>query len=149
MKKVSLVLALVLFAATASFAQILEPVKWQFAVKKTSKTEAVVFMKAVINPGWHIYSQTVKEGGPIKTSFTFAPSKDFTLVGKPGEPKPKTKMEEVFNMEVPYFDNEVVFQQKVKLVKGQAIVKGIVEFMACDATRCLPPEEVEFSVAVK
>jgi DsbC/DsbD-like thiol-disulfide interchange protein len=149
MKKITLVLALVFFAATASFAQILEPVKWQFAAKKVSNTEAVIFMKAVINPGWHIYSQTVEEGGPIKTSFTFDPSNDFTLVGKTAEPTPKRKMEEVFKMEVPYFDKEVVFQQKVKLKKGQATVKGIVEFMACDATRCLPPEEVEFSVVVK
>ncbi len=149
MKKITLAAAVLLFTASGAFAQILEPVKWQFGAKKLNDNEAVVFMKATIDNGWHIYSQHVEEGGPIKTSFTFSPSKDYALVGKPAEPKPKTKHEDVFGMDVAYFDKEVVFQQKVKLNKGSTTVKGSVEFMACDATQCLPPDEVEFTVAIK
>jgi hypothetical protein len=52
-------------------------------------------------------------------------------------------------MNVSYFENSVVFQQKVKLNAKSSIVKGKVEFMVCDDKQCLPPEEVEFSVAVK
>lgn len=139
----------VLLAATGVSAQIERPVKWQFGAKKINKDEAVIFMKATIDNGWHIYSQHVEEGGPIKTSFAFTPSGDFTLTGKTAEPKPKVKYEEVFKMDVGYFDKEVVFQQKVKLKKGQTTVKGSVEYMACDAERCLPPDEVSFTVAVK
>ncbi|MEC3880019.1 protein-disulfide reductase DsbD N-terminal domain-containing protein [Parapedobacter sp. 10938] len=149
MRKVVLAAMVLCFAATGAFAQILKPVTWQFGAKKISKDEAVVFIKATIDKGWHIYSQHVEEGGPIKTSFTFSPSTDYTLVGKPAEPKPKTKYEEVFAMDVGYFDKEVVFQQKVKLKKGATTVKGAVEFMACDANQCLPPDEVTFAVAVK
>ena len=149
MKKVVLAALVLCFAATGAFAQILEPVAWQFGAKKISEDEAVVFIKATIDEGWHIYSQHVEEGGPIKTSFTFSPSADYTLVGKPAEPKPKTKYEEVFGMEVGYFDKEVVFQQKIKLKKGATTVKGAVEFMVCDANQCLPPDEVAFAVAVK
>jgi len=148
MKKISLAIIL-LVAATGVSAQILKPVKWQFGAKKINNNEAVVFMKATMDSGWHIYSQHVEEGGPIKTSFAFAPSTDYTLVGKPAEPKAKTKHEEVFGMDVAYFDKEVVFQQKIKLKKGATTVKGTVEFMACDANQCLPPDEVEFAVAVK
>ena len=148
-KKITSAVAILLFASTGAFAQILEPVKWQFGAKKLNENEAVIFMKATIDNGWHIYSQHVEEGGPIKTSFTFNPSSDYALVGKPAEPKPKTKHEEVFGMDVSYFDKEVVFQQKVKLNKGATTVKGAVEFMACDATQCLPPDEVEFTVAIK
>ena len=149
MRKLSLVVVLLVMGVSGSFAQIFEPVKWQFGSKKISETEAVVFMKAVIDDGWHIYSQTVGDGGPIKTSFTFTPSKDFSLVGKTAEPKPRIKYEEVFDMDVPYFSKEVVFQQRVKLNKGQTTVRGIVEFMACDAQQCLPPEEVPFVIAIK
>jgi len=149
MKKITLVIAALLAAVTGVSAQILKPVKWQFGAKKISNDEAVVFMKATIDNGWHIYSQHVEEGGPIRTSFTFTPSADFTLVGKPAEPKPKTKREEVFGMDVAYFDKEVVFQQRIKLKKGETTVKGVVEYMACDANQCLPPDEVEFTVAVK
>jgi len=150
MKKNFLLAALVFFlAATGVSAQIERPVTWQFGAKKISNDEAVVFMKATMDNGWHIYSQHVEEGGPIKTSFTFTPSGDFTLIGKTAEPKPKVKHEEVFKMDVGYFDKEVVFQQKVKLKKGQTTVKGAVEYMACDAERCLPPDEVTFAIAVK
>src|SRR5690606_6230308 len=111
--------------------------------------EAVVFMKAKIDKGWHIYSLNVEDGGPIKTSFSFAPSKDFSLVGKPSEPKPKTKWEEVFGMDVAYHNEEVVFQQRVKLNKGQTTIKGTVEFMVCNAEQCLPPDEVPFTITIK
>lgn len=149
MKNLSLIVVMVLMGASSAFSQILEPVKWQFGSKKINDKEAVVFMRAVIDKGWHIYSLNVADGGPIKTSFKFAPSNDFSLVGKPMEPKPKTKYEEVFGMDVAYFNNEVVFQQRVKLNKGQTTVRGVVEFMACDAEQCLPPEEYAFAVVIK
>ncbi|SKB65613.1 Disulphide bond corrector protein DsbC [Parapedobacter luteus] len=149
MKKFLFAIAVSFISVTSISAQILEPVKWQFGAKKLNENEAVIFMKAVMDNGWHIYSQNVEEGGPIKTSFSFAPSSDYTLVGQPAEPKPKVKHEDVFDMDVAYFDKEVVFQQKIKLKKGAATVKGTVEFMACDATQCLPPDEVAFTVAVK
>jgi len=149
MKKV-LLMMVALFFTVAAFAQIEEPVKWSYAAKKTSATEAVVLIKATIEPGWHIYSQNVKDGGPIATTFTFAPTKDYTAAGKPAEPKAITKYEEVFKMNVSYFENSVVFQQKVKLKgKGATTVKGKVEYMTCNDRKCLPPDEVEFSVQVK
>jgi AFG3 family protein len=107
----------------------------------------VVLIKATIDQGWHIYSQNVADGGPVKTSFTFAPSKEYTLVGKTAEPKPISKYEKVFNMNVGYFENSVVFQQKVKLKSAKAAaVKGKLEFMTCNDQKCLPPDEVEFSI---
>jgi len=149
MKKTSLLLAVVLFAVTGAVAQVLDPVKWQVASKKLNDREAGVFVKAVIRDGWHIYGMNVPDGGPISTSFTFAPSKDFDLNGKVAAPAPKSKYEEVFKMNVPFYAKEVTFQQKVKLNKGQTTVKGAVEFMACDKERCLPPDEYAFSVAIK
>ena len=138
-----------LFTA-AAFAQIEAPVKWSYAAKKISATEAVVLVKATIEPGWHIYSQNIKDGGPVATSFTFTPAKNYTFVGKPAEPKAITKYEDAFKMNVSYFENSVIFQQKVKLKSaGATTVKGKVEYMTCNDRKCLPPDEVEFSVAVK
>ena len=148
MKKLGLLVVALMFAISV-FSQIETPVKWSYAAKRISPTEAVIFLKATIQPGWHIYSQNVKPGGPIKTSFTFAPSKDFGLVGKTIEPKPATKFEKAFKMNVSYFDKEVVFQQKIKLRSANAAtVKGKLEYMVCNNLKCLPPEEVNFTVAV-
>jgi Disulphide bond corrector protein DsbC len=146
MKK--LIVAVAIMATTLGVkAQIEAPVKWSYAAKKTSPTEAVVFIKATIDPGWHIYSLNVKEGGPIKTSFIFAKSPEYSLVGKPSEPKPIVKYDNNFKLNLTYFEKEVVFQQKVKLNSPNAsVVKGKLEYMTCNDHKCLPPDDIEFSI---
>lgn len=138
-----------LFLSLSASSQILKPVKWSYAAKKTSKTEATVFIKATIDEGWHLYSQNMADGGPVKTTFTFPASKAYKLVGKTIEPKPITKFEKSFEMNVSFFEKSVVFQQKVKFTATNPIVKGSLEFMVCDDQQCLPPETVEFSIPVK
>ncbi len=141
-----MVAALVITAA-AAHAQIEAPVRWSYAAKKTSATETTVYLKATIQKDWHIYSQNVKEGGPVKTSFSFTPSKAYAPVGKTTEPKPISKYEDVFKMNVGYFEKEVVFSQKIKLKSPKAsAVTGKLEFMVCNNVKCLPPDEVEFSI---
>ncbi|MEJ7558858.1 MAG: protein-disulfide reductase DsbD N-terminal domain-containing protein [Pedobacter sp.] len=147
MKKLMLTV-LMLLSLSAVQSQILKPVKWSYLAKKTSKTEATLLIRATIDNGWHIYSQTVPDGGPIKTSFSFKPAKAFSLVGKTVEPKPISKFEKTFDMNVAFFEKSVTFQQKVKLVGGKTVIKGSVEFMVCDDHQCLPPETVEFSIPV-
>ena|ERR1700731_2096596 len=146
MKKLLILITLMVMGIGA-YAQIESPVKWSYAAKKLSNTEAVVFLKATIQDGWHIYSQNVKDGGPIKTSFTFLPSKEYSLVGKTSEPAPATKYEDAFKMNVSYFEKSVIFQQKIKLKSPNAsVVKGKLEYMTCNDRKCLPPEDLDFSV---
>lgn len=147
-KRIYLVV-LSMFLLNVVNAQILNPVKWTFAAKKTGKNEAVLFLKATIDKGFHLYSQNIGEGGPLPTTFTFTPSKAYTVVGKTAEPKAISAFDKTFNMNLNYFDKEVVFQQKIKLTAGATTVKGLVEFMSCDDMQCTPPQEVEFAIQVK
>lgn len=151
MKKFSLFVVALLMTVTAAVAQIHNPVKWTVASKKINSKEAVVFVKATIQNGWHIYAQNVPDGGPVPTKFTFNASKDYTLNGgTTPTTKAKSKYEDTFKMNVPYFNQEVVFQQKVKLTGNKATtVSGTVEFMSCDKTQCLPPDEFNFTVTIK
>lgn len=142
-------LACFFLSTTMAFAQIETPVKWSYVAKKLNDKEAVVFFKATIDKGWHIYSQDVEEGGPIATSFVFSKSTDYKPTGKTMEPKGITKHEKVFDMDVTYFENEVVFQQKVALAKSSTTVRGTLEYMVCNDSKCLPPEELNFAVVVK
>lgn len=148
MKNLFLFAVGLLFSMSAN-SQILKPVKWSYAAKKTSNTEATVYLKASIEDGWHLYSQNMADGGPVKTSFTFAPDKTYKLEGKTAEPKPIVKFEKSFDMNVSYFEKSVMFQQKVKLTNGKATVKGSLEYMVCNDSQCLPPETVEFTIPVK
>lgn len=86
--KIIIMAGIILMMGSALKAQILTPVHWSYAAKRTGKNEAVVFLKATIDDGWHIYSQTVKDGGPVKTSFTFLPSTTYTFIGNTVEPTP-------------------------------------------------------------
>lgn len=148
MKRLILFLAVTTFTLSAH-SQILKPVTWSYAAKRTGKNEAIVYIKASIDAGWHLYSQDVKDGGPVKTTFTFPASKEYTVVGKTIEPKAVTRYEDTFKMNVSFFEKSVVFQQKISLKGAAATVKGKVEFMTCDDKQCLPPEEIDFSVPVK
>ncbi|QEM10659.1 MULTISPECIES: protein-disulfide reductase DsbD domain-containing protein [Mucilaginibacter] len=141
--------ALTSVIGTVAYSQILAPVKWSYAAKKIDKEQAIVFIKADIEKGWHIYSQRVADGGPVKTSFTFDKSDDYTLSGNTSEPKAVSKYEKAFSMNVQYFEQSVIFQQKIKLKNGQTSVKGTLNYMVCSDKQCLPPEDVEFSVPVK
>ncbi|AYL98383.1 protein-disulfide reductase DsbD domain-containing protein [Mucilaginibacter celer] len=146
MKKL-LVLVTALIISAGAYAQIESPVRWSYAAKKVNDKEAIVFLKATIQSGWHIYSQTVKDGGPIKTSFEFTPSKLYAATGKTTEPSPITKYEKAFSMNVSYFEKEVVFSQKISLKSPKATaVTGKLTYMTCNDMKCLPPEDVDFTI---
>ncbi|CDS93185.1 sugar transporter [Mucilaginibacter rubeus] len=148
MKRIILFVAFSLISA-ASFGQMLKPVKWSYASKRISDKEAVLFIKAKIDDGWHIYSQTVPENGPQPTIFSFTTSKSYQLNGKVLAAKPVVKHDETFNMDVGYYKNSVVFQQKIKLAENAPTVKGTLTYMVCNDLQCLPPEEVYFNIPVK
>ena len=63
-------------------AKIYDPVKWNFSSEKINDKESYLVITALIEKGWHVYSQFIEEGGPIPTSFKFTPTADYKLIGK-------------------------------------------------------------------
>jgi hypothetical protein len=146
MKK-ALALFFALFLSICAYAQIDNPVKWAYAAKKTGPAEVTVFLKATMDNGWHIYSQKVKDGGPIRTSFAFTKSRNYTLAGPTVEPKAITRYDKNFKMELGFFEREVIFQQKIKLKSAKvAAITGTLEYMTCNDLKCRQPEDVSFSI---
>ena len=141
-KHLILLFALIAFAIGNS--QILEPVKWQTSIEKFSDTEYNLVSKATIESGWHLYSQNVPADGPIPTTFTFDDANGaFKFIGNTGELEGKTVDDPVFQMRIKFFEKSAIFVQRVQLLGDVTSVKGTVEFMVCDDTRCLPPTEVD------
>jgi hypothetical protein len=147
--KILLLFSLIFGARTFGNAQILNPVHWSCAAKNINSKEAVIFIKATMDNGWHIYSQKQPDGGPLKTTITFTPGKSYQLIGTPLEPEHKTRYEKVFSIDVYYFEHSVIFRQKIHLNTNKTIVKGTVKFMVCTDEKCLPPDEMHFQVPVK
>jgi len=131
-------------------AQILQPVKWKTSVETAVPGEATLVMTAKIDKGWHLYSQNIADGGPIKTTFTFEPSANYELVGVVSEGKAIEYYDKNFEMDLKYFADQAIFKQKVKLKNsGSFKISGYVEFMVCDDEKCLPPDQVDFTFKIK
>jgi len=137
------------FTTVGLKAQIQTPVRWSYAAKKLDENVAILYFKADLKSGWHIYSMLPTEGGPVSTAFKFVASEDYSRLGEVVEPKPVKKRDKTFNMNVFYFEKSVIFQQRIQLNKDETVVKGKVLFMACNDKMCLPPTEVSFEIPVK
>ncbi len=142
MKKIFFLFTLIAF--TVGHSQIFEPVKWKTSIEKISDTEYNLVSTATIESGWHLYSQNVPEDGPIPTTFTFDDEDGaFKFIGNTSEEEGHIIDDPVFQMKIKFFEKAAVFKQKVELIGDVTTVKGAVEFMVCDDTRCLPPTEVD------
>jgi thiol:disulfide interchange protein DsbD len=147
-----LLAGVLLFCANFLFAQIQTPVSWTTSYKKINDKTYEIHLTANMNSGWHIYSQTTPEGGPIPTSLTFTKNPLVTMEGKAKEVgKLEQHVEPLFgNIDVKQFSNKVDFVQLVKLkAPVKTSVNVAVEFMACNDKQCLPPKTEKFSVALK
>lgn len=142
-------LLVILMLSLASQAQVLEPVKWRFTTESLGNDEFNLVFIAKIEPKWHLYSQDIPMSPPA-TTFTFEKNADFELIGKVTESKSIEQYDPNFEMTLKFFSVEATFKQKVKVAAGKsATVKGNVEFMSCDDTRCLPPAEEPFSFSLQ
>ncbi len=151
MKKM-LFAGVLLLCANFLFAQIQNPVSWTTSAKKINDNTYEIHVTANIDNGWHIYSQTTPDGGPIATSFTFTKNPLVTMDGTAKEVgKLETHKEPLFgNIDVKQFSNKVDFVQKVKVKASvKTSVNVVVEFMVCNDKQCLPPRTENFSVALK
>jgi len=147
MKIISKLFILFFLIGSVSNAQIHNPVEWKTTVEKVNDSEFNLVITANIDFGWHLYSQTVPEGGPIPTTFTFIENnKAYQLLGTPIEGKGYEEYDKVFDMDIKYFDTQAIFKQKIRLLTNDKInIKGSLEFMVCDDTHCLPPTDVDLS----
>ena len=131
-------------------AKIYDPVKWTFSSEKLNGNEHNLIITAKIEKGWHVYSQFIDDGGPIPTSFKFKSSPDYKLVDKVTEsPKAVSAFDKNFNMEIAWHKDLVIFKQKIFLLDPKTSIAGTLEFMVCNDERCLPPAEVEFTIALE
>ena len=134
-------ICLILFLLSLnSFAQILNPVKWDIRAERLSATEYDLIFSANIDQEWAIYSQFVGDDGPLPTVFSFTESSDYLIIGDTQEKKLNrvSKYDEVFEMVVTKFFDKAIFSQRINIVKSSSNFKiqGNIEFMTCDDTRC-------------
>ena len=139
-----LVLALLVVTSVAAVAQ--NPIRWRMSVKMTSASEGVITLKALIQPGWHLYSFNLPDDGPRPTTVSFDKSTGITLSGDLTPARtPVVKDDPMFGGTLSWWESDIAFTQKFKVDKGKSPrIEATVSFMGCNDQTCLPPKTESF-----
>lgn len=132
------------------WAQYQNPVKFSVEQKRISDSEIELIFTGKIEPGWHVYSTDIADGGPTRATITFETKEGIKPEGKL-TPKGKvlTKHDPLFDMQVSYMEGKAVFSQKVKITASQYKMSGYLTFGSCNDENCMPPTNVEFTYSGK
>lgn len=147
MKQVLFALALTLFFGAVNAQKI----TWSYSAKKLAANKYELRITANPPAGWHVYSQTTPDGGPLPTAITFNKNPLVTITGSPKEAgKIVTYYDKNFKVNVKYFESKAEFVQVVT-VKGKVKtnITGQVESMICNDKQCLPPATENFTIPLQ
>lgn len=140
---------LLIVSSTIIKAQVEDPISWSFKAKNIEGSKYEITINASIEKGWHLYSISLPEGGPIATTFTFKQTPDFKLIDKVKEvTKSTTEHDAIFNLDLSFFAKEATFSQVIELTNNNSTeISGNVEYQACFSDKCLYLEK-DFTVKV-
>ena len=133
-------LFLFIFFSWAVFAQGGgEPVEWSTTVERISDTEAVLHFTAAIKEKWHLYSLKEFEDGPLPTEFTYVyDSLRIKLKGEMQSDPPKIEFDQIFEIDLPFFEKEAKFSQHLTLLDTSVDeIRGEINYQACDERVCI------------
>ena len=116
-----------------------EPVSWSYEVNKINSLEYQITFNAEIINGWKLYSQFSPEEGSVKTSFKFLNNEGDYIASEIFNEEPYTVgYDNVFNMDLFYFEENASFNQLFKLVdKDFNQIKIEVDYSSCDDELCI------------
>lgn len=142
--------ALLLFAVLTCTAQMANPVTFTAQLKTGKTAEAEIVFTGKIDDGWHVYSTNLGNSGPTEATFSVDEIDGLELVGKlTPRGKEISHYDNLFEMQVRYFEHSVAFVQKVRFTKPQYSIKCRLEYGACNDEACMPPSDVELSKSGK
>ena len=116
-----------------------EPVQWTTQLNRISETVVELEFNASIAEKWHLYSLEEFEEGPLPTEFVFVyDSLQLALTGPTTSGTPKVEFDQIFQIDLPFFDKEAVFKQQFKLLDAAAKeISGEINYQACDDRVCI------------
>ena len=144
MKRLFILLTIGVLALTAQ-AQMADPVHFSSELKMLEGNEAEIIFKAVIDPGWHVYSTELGNDGPVEATFN---TEKMTGAERVGKLKPVgkeiKKYDPLFGMELRFFEKTAVFKQKIRFTQSHYDIDCYLEYGACNEESCMPPTQVIF-----
>jgi len=140
----------VLFISIYSYAQIIDPVIWNFSKKQISENQIELQFTANIEENWHLYSQFtgqyLNDDGPVPTSFIFTESDSYIRKDSVIEEPPIEEYDPIWDETLKYYEGEVTFRQIIEVLTNDPFkIEGDINFMLCDEAQCVFPMPVTFS----
>ena len=119
-----------------SFSWGQDPVKWSAQARQTDTNTYDVILKADIQDSWKLYDVNLPDGGPLSTVLLW---KNATALGALQVNEPKTGYDVIFEMDLSYYTNELIWIQSV--TTEAATIELLIEYQACDDALCIFGEE--------
>ena len=141
MKKILLSI-LMLCSTIFAMAQMMDPVKISSELKMLKGAEAEIIFSATIDAGWHLYSTDLGNDGPTSATLIVNKMDGAELVGKlKPVGKEIEKFDNMFGMNLRYFEGSGKFVQKIKFTKPNYDIDCYLEYGACNDEMCMPPSQ--------
>ncbi|HPM31491.1 MAG TPA: protein-disulfide reductase DsbD family protein [Chryseolinea sp.] len=126
-----------------------EPIRWCFEYKIINQTLVVVTATANLAPGWHIYSQSLKEGGPMPTLISIESNDEIHLVSKAQEKGEGVNFfDSLYEMDIVWYDHVVSFIQPIQVSHIPIELTISLHYMTCNDHLCIPGS-YSFSLPIK
>tara|TARA_B100001057_G_scaffold491579_1_gene582138 strand:+ start:699 stop:1718 length:1020 start_codon:yes stop_codon:yes gene_type:complete len=119
-----------------SFSWGQDPVKWSAQARQTDTNTYDVILKADIQDSWKLYDVNLPDGGPLSTVLLW---KNATALGALQGNEPKTGYDVIFEMDLSYYTNELIWIQSV--TTEAPTIELLIEYQACDDALCIFGEE--------
>lgn len=146
-----LLLIISLISIVGAYSQ--EPAKWTMKLEDKGNGEIELVTNFKIDPTWHLYDINIPEGGPMPTSLSVDKLKGATKVGtfKSVNSKLKKSYDEVFQMQVGYYEGQATFVQRFKVTdKAAFVLEGDLRSQVCSEVdgQCIPIK-IDYSYSAK
>lgn len=146
-KKMALFLTIILALLQAfPFGASSKPIVTSHNLEQISTDTVRLSFNLTISDGWHVYSTSLPDGGPISASLDLDSVSGMQAVSPLlFNGNELNDFDQVFGMTVRYFEKKVTFYQNFRISDADWYIAGALTYGACNDESCLPPQRIEFS----
>lgn len=149
MKKSLFILAVALSGLLSFSVKGQQPIQWSSSVKALGEGQYEIELKARISSGYHLYSIYTPEGGPKAATLSIEKAGEgIELIGEPREGQPMKEYDEIFKVDVLFFEKDYKVVQKFKIT--DASIKSVnanMDYQLCREGECMNLEQ-DFSLEI-
>ena len=126
-----------------------QSVTWKSSVEPLGGDAYRIVLEAAIPAGYHMYDMGPYEGGPTATTIVLTPGEGVQLDGPVEQlTKAHSYYDELFGMQIGTLSGKPRFAQKVHLATAKGTVTAQLEWMICNDSSCMPPDDTKLTIEI-